>query len=184
MFEEQHHKPNQQTWLFAYGSLMWDADIPALQSVRATLNGYHRAFTHKSTTNWGTPNHPGPVLGLEEGGECTGIAFLLPPEQSRAILSDVQEREGPSYRYIVKQVQQSDGHTIRSFITINRRDVKYLGDLSLKKRVNMARQAEGTHGSADEYARKTYQKLHDMNIDDPFVEEFVRRLKQEVLHEQ
>lgn len=165
------------TWFFSYGSLMWDRQIPSVQQERALLLKFHRAFIHKSTTNWGTPESPGPVLGLEKGGSCTGMAFRLPARQSRAIRKEIQDREGDGYKMIRRHVLLQNGRHVRAIFAKSRKDRKYLGELNLKKRAQMAVEAKGNLGSCADYALKTHQKLQDLQISDPSVKRFVSELQ-------
>ncbi len=82
------------TWVFGFGSLMWDAGFPFEERRGATLRGYQRVFCMESVRNRGTPENPGMMLGLIPGGECTGIAYRLAPEGREAALAYLDEREG------------------------------------------------------------------------------------------
>lgn len=55
--------------VFGYGSLIWDDwenEYEGKRFDKARLTNYRTAFNKKSTRNWGTPQNPGPTLGLEE----------------------------------------------------------------------------------------------------------------------
>ena len=89
-------------WVFGYGSLVWEGwevKFAGKGYERARLDNYHRSFNKKSTRNWGTPQNPGPTLGLEpqQGSQCVGTAFKFPHEQCQEIKAFLREREGPSY---------------------------------------------------------------------------------------
>ncbi|ERG87973.1 MAG: uncharacterized protein involved in cation transport, partial [halophilic archaeon J07HX5] len=84
-------------WMFGYGSLMWDFAFTTTEQQRGTLRGYHRSFNKKSIQAWGTPETPGPVLGLEPGGECAGLVFRVPDAEHDTVVESLNEREGPSY---------------------------------------------------------------------------------------
>ena len=42
-------------WLFGYGSLIWNPGMPAAETVRARVRGYHRGLYLWSRVNRGTP---------------------------------------------------------------------------------------------------------------------------------
>ena len=48
----------QPVWIFAYGSLMWDAEFPCAQSEPALLRGWHRSFCLYSYDYRGTRAQP------------------------------------------------------------------------------------------------------------------------------
>ena len=69
----------EPVWVFAYGSLMWDPDVPRAETETALLRGYHRSFCLYSYDYRGTRTQPGLTLGLDHGGACRGIAMRLSP---------------------------------------------------------------------------------------------------------
>ena len=81
------------TWVFGYGSLMWNPGFAYAEARRARLTGYHRAFCIYSIHYRGTERRPGLVLGLDRGGVCEGIAFRLAPETRAATLAYLRRRE-------------------------------------------------------------------------------------------
>jgi cation transport protein ChaC len=64
--------------VFAYGSLLWDAQVCDAAAEPALLRGYHRSFCLYSYDYRGTPANPGLTLGLDRGGSCRGAALRLP----------------------------------------------------------------------------------------------------------
>jgi hypothetical protein len=87
-------------WLFAYGSLMWNPEMPFAERRPALLRGYHRSFCLYSRDYRGTPERPGLVLGLDRGGACRGIAYRLPQDGLGPAIDRVWAREmaGEVYR--------------------------------------------------------------------------------------
>jgi len=69
---------NWDLWVFAYGSLMLDPAIHIVEIRPATLQGYHRSFCLKIEIGRGSPENPGLVAGLREGGQCQGLLFRVP----------------------------------------------------------------------------------------------------------
>jgi len=166
-------------WIFAYGSLMWDFDCDHEERTSGVLDGFHRSFNKKSTRNWGTADAPGPVLGLEPGGECVGVVFRVDADSSGRVVTKIDEREGPSYRARAESVRLPDGRTVTAKVWINDRSAStYIGDKSRTERARMANTASGENGSAAEYVFETRRKLRELDIEDPSVENFARRVSE------
>lgn len=70
----------QDLWVFAYGSLMWNPGFHFAEVRRAHLPGYARRFSLGTTIGRGTPDCPGLVLTLEPDtdGACEGLVFRIP----------------------------------------------------------------------------------------------------------
>ena len=161
------------TWVFVYGSLMWDWDLDYVERSEAVLEGYHREFNKKSVRNWGTRDSSAHVLGLEEGGECKGVAYKLPEEKRDIILSSLDEREGSSYRREESDIRLEDGRTATASVYINRKNHTYIGDIPMEERVKMSLEASGRDGTGEEYVRNTYEDLQEAGIDDPYVSRYM-----------
>jgi cation transport protein ChaC len=169
-------------WVFGYGSLMWDGWETALQGTRtdhAVLSGYRRSFNKKSTERWGTPNRPGPTLGLEPDGaaHCTGTAFEFPEARRAAVLDTLRSREGESFTLPELSVTLPDGRTVQAVTPVNDRSKRtYIGKASLGDRVAMARVAEGGAGKCIDYVLNIRARLQALGIADAAVEEFAAPL--------
>lgn len=83
-----------RTWIFGYGSLMWNPGFAYHCWRPALLKGYHRSYGMFSTRNRGTTGQPGMILSLAPGRFCTGKAFHVDPGQEEAALKYLDEREG------------------------------------------------------------------------------------------
>src|SRR3989344_4021872 len=58
----------------------------------AFLHGYHRDFTLASVQDYGTSAMPGPMLGLEPGDNCIGVAYEFPDQNEADILAMLKQR--------------------------------------------------------------------------------------------
>src|SRR5207237_9033643 len=96
-------------WLFAYGSLMWNPEMPFAERRPALLRGWHRSFCLYSRDYRGTPERPGLVLGLDRGGSCRGIAYRLPDDGGPAF-DRIWAREMTGRVYEMRQVTVTTPH--------------------------------------------------------------------------
>src|SRR5947207_11187194 len=83
----------EPVWIFAYGSLMWNPEMPFAERRSALLRGYHRSFCLYSRDYRGTPERPGLVVGLDRGGGCRGIAYRLTSDSLGPAIDPNSSRE-------------------------------------------------------------------------------------------
>lgn len=161
------------TWIFAYGSLIWNWEHPYTDRTEAVLQGYHREFNKKSIVHWGTRNSPAPVLGLETGGDCRGIAYRIPPENSDAVVAKLKKREGSGYEKRTEEIQLANGRREEALVWVNNTSHStYIGDIPLEERAEMTIDAEGQKGTGIEYVESTWRDLEESGIEDPSVQNF------------
>ena len=100
-----------ELWVFGYGSLMWRPGFAFIEQAPAALIGAHRSLCIYSFHHRGTPESPGLVLGLDEGGACRGVAFRVAPERRDATLAYLREREQVTDVYVeaIRPVSLLDG---------------------------------------------------------------------------
>jgi cation transport protein ChaC len=100
-----------ELWVFGYGSLMWRPDFDFSEQAPAALIGAHRSLCIYSFHHRGTPDHPGLVLGLDEGGACRGVAFRVAPDKAEPTLAYLREREQVTDVYVeaIRPVSLLDG---------------------------------------------------------------------------
>lgn len=163
----------KQAWLFAYGSLIWNPLIRYEESRRAAIRGWQRAFCLQTPAGRGTPENPGLVLALDQGGACEGIAFRIAEDVLEEELAIVWRREMLTGAYIPHWLPLHDeagqvfGHGI-SF-SINREGPQYV-DLPEEQVVQRLATARGALGSSAEYLFQTRDGLRTLGIQDPLIE--------------
>ena len=64
-------------WIFGYASLIWRPEFDSVEDRPATVYGWHRALAMRSRVNRGTPECPGLVFALVQGGSCRGRAYRV-----------------------------------------------------------------------------------------------------------
>ncbi len=73
-------RDGDETWVFAYGSLIWKPACDYVEARVGLLHGWHRAFCLGwNTRHRGSEQRPGLMLALDRGGACKGVLYRLPP---------------------------------------------------------------------------------------------------------
>ena len=108
-------KAKRDIWIFGYGSLMWRPGFPFVRAVHARLDGFRRCVCLYSMHHRGTIERPGLVLGLDRGGTCEGIAYLVGQDDAHDVHAYLTGREQVSgaYREAYLPVQLQDGSGAR-----------------------------------------------------------------------
>jgi cation transport protein ChaC len=171
--------PADLAWAFGYGSLMWNPGFAHEAFATARLEGWHRALCVYSWHYRGTRAAPGLVLGLAEGGECTGRAIGVRPEREAAMLAYLDEREQTNYVYERTRlpVTLDSGERVSAWAYIARTDhPQFAGDLSEDEVLRHVVQGVGVGGACADYVRNTVAHLVEIGIGDARLEAIVRRL--------
>lgn len=157
------------TWVFAYGSLIWDPCFAYGEAEAAVLDGFRRAFNFWSVLTRGTPERPGLGLGLEPGGVCEGVLFRLAESDLESGLEALWAREMYSAVYEPRwlRVQTPSGarHAI-GFVT-SAGHGQYTGGLSMDDTARIIAGASGEKGSCRDYLASAVDALARHGIDDP-----------------
>ena len=168
----------QDFWVFGYGSLMWNPGFPHIEVQPATLDGFHRHFCIYSFFYRGTPECPGLVLGLDEGGSCIGMAYRVPAAERKVVMDYLFEREmisgvyHPGWHDIT--LKNGDVVTAATFVA----DIKheqYAGRLNPEGLISHLLQGVGSSGRCIEYLENTVTHLKALNIEDPGLEDLLAK---------
>ena len=174
-----HWDQTSDVWVFAYGSLIWRPDFEYVEQRTATLHGYHRSLCLWSRINRGTPDTPGVVFALDQGGSCEGIAYRIAANQVKHIFPPLWQREMPSGAYNPKWVDcYLDPHTVVSALAfvINPNTDAYVPTMPLEQLRQVIHAAHGLNGPCIEYVLETAHALKKANIADPKLEHLVQYL--------
>jgi glutathione-specific gamma-glutamylcyclotransferase len=167
-------RPPGDAWLFGYGSLIWNPTIRFVEQRTARIDGWHRSFCLSTPAGRGSVENPGLVLGLDAGGECTGVAFRIEENKLEAELVLLWRREMLSGAYIPTWVElfDADGRTFGHAIAfaIDTRGCDYAGGLTRPEVVHRLATASGALGSAADYLFRTCDGLRANDICDPQLE--------------
>jgi cation transport protein ChaC len=158
---------NADLWIFAYGSLMWRPDFPFMQRVDARLVGAHRALCVYSFVHRGTPERPGLVLGLDQGGACRGIAYRVSVTARCDVVSYLRKREQVTsvYREVIRPIwlrSRPEQRVPGLCYMVDRGHAQYAGRLSLDQQLHHVRQGHGISGANRDYVMATVAALEQL----------------------
>ncbi len=161
--------PDEDLWVFAYGSLMWDPGFAFTERRLGVLRGYHRRFCIYSLRYRGTPEAPGLVFGLDHGGACRGMLFRVARAEALPVLESLWAREMVSAVYKPKllPVRADDGETVPACaFVVDRRHAQYCRGLDLAASAALIRRSAGERGPNVEYLANTVDHLETLGIAD------------------
>ena len=168
-----HPAPREPTLLFAYGSLIWRPEIEHVDATPGILQGWHRSFCLRQLRFRGTPDCPGLMMALDEGGMCEGVLFELPEADLDRQFDRLFRRE-----FTVKpntnvpcwlNVQTDAGQVVALAFVMNRRSPLYAGDMSLEDTAAILAKSCGHLGTGAEYLLNTITHLELRGIHDPYL---------------
>lgn len=162
------HPPEEDLWLFGYGSLIWNPLIDFAERRLVRTRGWHRSFCLWTHGGRGSPERPGLVLGLERGGSCRGVAFRIEGKKLETELDIVWRREMVTAAYKPAWVVLNDGEQRFRGVTftINREHERYTGKIDQSRVVEALALAEGDIGSSRDYLFSTVEHLTTLGMAD------------------
>jgi cation transport protein ChaC len=162
-------------WIFAYGSLLWDAELGETATEAALLYGYHRSFCLFSYDYRGTSAKPGLTLGLDRGGSCRGAVLRLTTDA----LDRIWHREMSGrlvYAARLLRVQTATGARRTLAFTALRTCPDYAGRLPLDEAARMILGAAGRRGTCRDYFENTLRHLEELGLADRPLQRLAERV--------
>lgn len=172
-----------ENWVFGYGSLMWRPGFPFAERHPARLEGLHRSLCVYSHVHRGTPERPGLVLALDDGGHCDGAAFRVEDALWEETCAYLRAREQPTMVYLERRhpVRLSGARTEEVEATcfvVDREHHQYAGRLDLETQAEIVRGGVGQSGENPEYLRNTVLHLREVGIHDDDLEALYRLVEE------
>jgi len=163
------HAPDEDLWVFGYGSLMWKPDFPFLERHAAQVHGFHRAFCVYSHVYRGTRARPGLVLALDAGGSCRGVAYRVAAPSACEVVERLVRREMVTRVYLPRWVSARlpDGRRVRAHTYTAAHDhEQYAGKLAPEEAARVIRGGIGRGGHNVDYLKATVDHLAELGIAD------------------
>lgn len=170
----------EDLWIYAYGSLMWDPSFHFSEVRRATLEGYGRRFSYRSSLGRGTPERPGLMLTLEKAaGRCEGLAFRIEAAIAEAESSVLWRREmvRGGYAPTVAPVATPHGKVRAVVFACNTAHPDYLGSLPIAEKAAVIARAAGFNGSNRAYLEHLASVLECVEAEDEYVSELLAQVR-------
>lgn len=158
--------PDEDLWVFGYGSLMWRPDFEFDESAPARIYGFRRDLCLWSVVHRGTADKPGLVFGLAGGGSCCGRAFRVHPEKREAVLDYLWQREMVRYAYIPTLVRIHVNGSVRQGLAfvVDPRHPQYVSNLGDRKIASILQQGRGQSGHNRDYFLDCVKKFEEMGV--------------------
>ncbi len=164
------HPGGPDTWLFAYGSLIWKPEVQHVEMRKGTARGWHRSFCFRIVRFRGTKEQPGLMMSLDRGGQCQGVLFRLSSENLEAQLGKLVRREitvkPPNNLPRWIGVETERGPVRALAFVMNRKSRFYVAKLSTEEVADTLAKACGHWGSCAEYLHNTVAHLEEHGIHD------------------
>ena len=161
----------EELWVFAYGSLLWNPEMTIVETRHGLVDGYKRGFNLLSTVHRGTPEAPGLVLSLRDGGCCEGLALKVSGETKMQDFTSLWLREMVTLFYRPEWCQVSTSEGIISAITfVADPEHAQFVDYDCRTAAQMINKAHGGRGPNIDYFTNTHAHLLSLGIEDPLIE--------------
>jgi glutathione-specific gamma-glutamylcyclotransferase len=170
------HPPDEDVWLFGYGSLMWNPAMHFTELRGGRVLGWHREYCLWLEGGRGSPENPGLMLGLDRGGAAAGALFRVPARLAREELLLPFRRELFTHSYDPRWVSVATPRGVVRAVTfvVNRAGARYVKRLDLERVAHHVATASGSLGSCMEYLRRTLESLDALGLDDRMLRQVYR----------
>ncbi len=171
-------------WVFAYGSLIWNPTFHFVERKRARIHGYHRSFCLWSNLGRGTTENPGLMLGLNRGGACAGVLYRIVAEhiEEESELIWAREMTIPVYDARWVTARTAAGPIRAVTFVVDRVCDRYAGRLSIEQLDTTMATARGKLGSSFDYLRSLTDELDAMGIEDRSLRNLRARVEAKMAH--
>ena len=164
------------SWIFGYGSLIWNPGFQYLESRNARLDDWQLRFWQASEDHRGTPEFPGRVATIvpKIGGQVWGRAYRLPGDREE-ILAYLDHREKGGYERLTFDVLSDQGSTLSTLCYVGLFEGgSFVGPEKELATATIIRRAVGPSGNNVDYLRKLHNCLSEMDRMEPHVDRLLR----------
>ena len=174
------HPPGTDLWLFGYGSLMWNPAIETAEARTARIEGFQRSFSLTLAFGRATPDKPGLMLVVVEGGSCAGVAWRIPADKvaSETQVLWMREMLSGAYRPVWLDLDFGEGTVARGFTFAAQPDHPRLEPgLDLETTAQRIAGATGERGTNRDYLFQCAHALAQNGIADDLIARLDARVR-------
>ena len=167
---------DQDLWVFAYGSLMWDPAFHFAEVRRGRVSGYARRFILKDTFGArGTPETPGLMAALDEGPGCEGLVFRIAGHEAAHESGMFWRRELIAYAYkpVFATVETRFGSVEALTVVADHTSDHIRPDLTRDEQVRFIATGAGFLGTSLQYIENIAGHFAALEVKDREVEELL-----------
>ncbi|WP_102110399.1 gamma-glutamylcyclotransferase [Oceaniglobus roseus] len=171
-------------WVFTYGSLIWKPAFDTVERRIGMARGWRRAFCLDMHSWRATPEQPGLMLALTEGGSCTGAVYRMPEGDPLDHMRRLLEREVdhvealPWIRWLTVETAEGPLRALAFYCTPLAGNG--LIHLPLPRQTERLARAVGPKGSCAEYLLNTVEALAALDIRDDYLWELQHSVADEI----
>ena len=159
---------DQDLWVFAYGSLIWDPAVYVEEYRRGALSGWRRSFCMLLEGGRGSHDRPGLMAALDKGGQCDGVVFRIAAELVDRETKFMWHREmfAGAYCPVFLEVATPQGPVEALVFVMDRTNRRYMPHLTVEEAARMIAEAEGGLGPNFDYLQSLVMHLNELGIQD------------------
>lgn len=161
--------PDEDLWVFAYGSLMWDPALKFSEVRRAKVLDYERRFILKEIYGGrGNKEAPGLMAALDHGSGCEGLIFRIAKESIDVETEILWRRELVVPSYIPTFVTATvDDRPIKALTFVaDHQIVQICGDICRDEQIECLVNGRGILGTSLEYLENVVAQFEVLGIND------------------
>lgn len=162
-------RPDEDLWVFAYGSLMWDPGFHFAEVRVGRAEGYRRDFCLKSEVGRGSREYPGLMAGLDVGGSCEGLVFRISAHHIEEESEVLWRREmvGDSYMAVYVPVETEQGQVSALTFQVDPDGSRYEPQRDQDAAARLIATGKGIRGTNIEYLDNLARQLALLGLNDP-----------------
>jgi len=171
---------DEDLWVFAYGSLMWDPAFRFCEVRRAYAPDHRRRFILKDTFGGrGSAEFPGVMAALDVGSGCHGLAFRIARDEieEETYRLWARERAGHAYCEAMIHVELSDRSIEAVTFLADHNASVIFPDLSREEQIDYAATGTGLFGSSYEYVENLAAGFAAVGVEDADVNDLLTEIR-------